>query len=383
MRKLVATIICVISLASVYAKEIWRDENAPLHDRITDLVSRMTAEEKMSLMVHNSVAIPRLGIDKFYMGNESLHGVMRPGKFTVFPQALAMAATWNPDIVQRVSTAISDEARGRWAELQFGKLQRDNASDLLTMWSPVVNIARDPRWGRTTECYGEDPCLTSAIGVAYTKGLQGNHPKYVKVISTAKHFAAYSQEENRGGNMTIISERNLREFYFQPFENMVKKANVQSVMAAYNGINGIPCHVNNWLLQHVLRDEWGFKGYVVSDCVGPINIAKEFKYVRDNETAAVLLVKAGLDVECDDAGVYGEALHNAYKQCRITDEDLNKAAYRLLRARFLLGLFDDPKENPYNTISPKVVGCKEHQELALETARQSLVLLKNEKTFCL
>ncbi len=382
MKKIILSVLMlVLSASSVSATEVWRDMNAPMHDRIVDLLSKMTPQEKMSMMVHNAQPIPRLGIEKYYMGNESLHGVMRPGHFTVFPQALAMAATWNPDIVYQVSTAISDEARGRWNELDFGRKQRENASDLLTMWSPVVNLGRDPRWGRTTECYGEDPCLTSAIGVAYTKGLQGNHPKYVKVISTAKHFAAYSQEEDRGSNMTYISERNLREYYFTPFENMVKKANVQSVMAAYNGINGLPCHINPWLLQHVLRDEWGFEGYVVSDCVGPVNIWKEFKHVRDPETAAVLLVKAGLDIECDDAGVYGEALHKAYEQYRVSDEDLDKAVYRLLRARFMLGLFDDPAQNPYNDIKPEVVGCKEHQELALETARQSLVLLKNEKNF--
>ena len=369
--------VMLTSTAAVNAQELYRDMNAPLHERIIDLLGRMTVEEKVSLMTNTAPAIPRLGIDKYYHGNEALHGIVRPGKFTVFPQAIGLAATWNPNLLFRVTTAISDEARGKWSLLELGKKQFDGSSDLLTFWSPTINMARDPRWGRTPETYGEDPFLTGMLGCAFVKGLQGNHPRYLKVVSTTKHFAANNEEHNRAECNATISERDLREYYLPAFERCVIDGKVQSVMSAYNAVNGVPCTVNNYLLRKVLRDDWGFKGYVVSDCSAPLWMITQHKYVRDRETAAELMMKAGLDLECAN-DIYTQPLLNAVKDYRVSEAQIDSAAYHLLRGRFLLGLFDNPDANPYNKISPDVVGCKAHQELALETARQSLVLLKNK-----
>lgn len=372
-----AMLLALTAGAQSTGYELYRDMNAPLHERILDLLHRMTLEEKVSMMTHNAPAIPRLGIDKFYHGNEALHGIVRPGKFTVFPQAIGMAATWNPDLLYRITTAISDEARGKWNFFEQGRRQHDGSSDLLTFWSPTVNMARDPRWGRTPETYGEDPFLTGKLGCAFVQGLQGNHPRYIKVVSTPKHFAANNEEHNRANCNAVISERDLREYYLPAFERCIIEGKAQSIMSAYNAVNGVPCTVNNYLLRKVLREDWGFQGYVVSDCSAPQWMVTQHKYVRDYETVAVLAMKAGLDLECAD-NVYTQPLLNAYKQYRVTDADIDSAAYHLLRGRFKLGLFDDPDMNPYNRISPDVVGCKEHQQLALETARQSLVLLKNQ-----
>ena len=360
--------------------EVWKDTTAPMHDRIMNLLSLMTVEEKVALMTHNAPAIPRLGIDKYYHGNEALHGVVRPGRFTVFPQAIALSATWNPELIHGVATAISDEARGKWVKLNLGKNQTQGSSDLLSFWSPTINMARDPRWGRTPETYGEDPFLTSQIGVAFVKGIQGDHPKYLKATSCPKHFAANNEEHNRSHCNAVISERDLREYYLPAFEKCIIDGKAQSIMTAYNAVNGVPCVVNNYLTKKVLRDDWGFQGYIVTDCSAPQWMVTEHKYVRDHDTAAVLMMKAGIDIECAH-DVYCEPLLRAYKDFRVTDAEIDSAAYHILRGRMLLGLFDDPNDNPYNSISPDVVGCREHQELALETARQSIVLLKNNKNF--
>ena len=368
------------SLVVAQTKELYKDMNAPQHERIMDWLSRLTVEEKISLLRATSPGIPRLGIDKYYHGNEALHGVVRPGNFTVFPQAIGLASMWNPELLYEISTAISDEARGRWNELNRGKDQQGFFSDLLTFWSPTVNMARDPRWGRTPETYGEDPFLSGKLGVAFVKGLQGNDPRYLKIVSTPKHFAANNEEHNRFECNPQISERDLREYYLPAFETCIKEGKAQSIMAAYNAINDVPCSLNPWLLTQVLRKEWGFNGYVVSDCGGPGFLVTHHKYVKTPEAAATLSIKAGLDLECGD-NVYIEPLMNAYKQCMVTDADIDTAAYRILRARMMLGLFDDPDKNPYNAISPSIVGCEKHQQLALEAARQSLVLLKNEKNF--
>lgn len=360
--------------------ELFRNMDAPQHERILDLLSRLTVEEKVSLLVNDARGIPRLHIDKYNHGNEALHGVVRPGEFTVFPQAIGLAAMWNPQLLQKTSSAISDEARGRWKELEYGKKQIAGASDLLTFWSPTVNMARDPRWGRTPETYGEDPFLSGVLGSAFVKGLQGDHPRYLKVVSTPKHFAANNEEHNRASCNARISERDLREYYLPAFERCMIDGKAQSIMTAYNAVNGTPCTVNTYLIKKVLREDWGFNGYIVSDCSAPEWMITQHKYVKDLELAATLAIKAGLDLECGNR-VYGEGLLNAYKQYMVSEADIDSAAYRVLRGRMLLGLFDDPSQNPYNRIEPSVIGCKEHQQLALETARQSMVLLKNEKNF--
>lgn len=376
----VLTLICVISTQAQKSKDVYLDMNASQHERILDLLSKLTVEEKISLLRATSPGIPRLGIDKYYHGNEALHGVVRPGSFTVFPQAIGLAAMWNPQLLNEISTVISDEARARWNELEQGKKQLGQFSDLLTFWSPTVNMARDPRWGRTPETYGEDPFLSGKLGVSFVKGLQGDHPRYLKIVSTPKHFAANNEEHNRFECNPIINEKDLREYYLPAFEKCVMDGKAASIMTAYNAINDVPCTLNNWLLKKVLRQDWGFDGYVVSDCGGPGFLVTHHQYVKTLEAAATLSLQAGLDLECGD-NAYMEPLLNAYKQYMVSEAEIDTAAYNVLKARMRLGLFDDPNLNPYNKISPSVVGCEKHSQLALESARQSIVLLKNEKNF--
>lgn len=362
----------------VQAQELYKDENAPMHERIMDLLSRLSVEEKISLLRATSPGISRLDIPKYYHGNEALHGVVRPGRFTVFPQAIGLAATWDPVLQEQVATVISDEARARWNELDQGREQKNQFSDLLTFWSPTVNMARDPRWGRTPETYGEDPYLSGIMGTAFVKGLQGNDSRYLKIVSTPKHFAANNEEHNRFVCNPQISEKQLREYYFPAFEECVKEGKSASIMSAYNALNDVPCTLNAWLLTKVLRNDWGFKGYVVSDCGGPSLLVNAHKYVKTKEAAATLSIKAGLDLECGD-DVYDEPLLSAYRQYMVTDADIDSAAYRVLRARMQLGLFDSGEKNPYTKISPDVIGSAEHQEVALNAARECIVLLKNQK----
>lgn len=358
-------------------EQLFRDERAPMHDRIIDLLSKLTIEEKISLLTATSPGIPRLEIPKYYHGNEALHGVVRPGRFTVFPQAIGLASMWNPELHYQIATAISDEARARWNQLEQGRLQKERFTDLLTFWSPTVNMARDPRWGRTPETYGEDPYLSGVLGTAFVKGLQGDDPTYLKIVATPKHFAANNEEHNRFTANPQISERQLREYYLPAFEMCVREGRSASIMSAYNAINDVPCTANPWLLTKVLRNDWGFNGYVVSDCGGPSLLVSAMKYVKTKEAAATLSIKAGLDLECGD-DVYMQPLLNAYNQYMVSQADIDSAAYRVLRARMKLGLFDDPDHNPYSKISPSVIGSEKHKELALESARQSIVLLKNK-----
>ena len=365
------------SFVTATAQEpLYKNEDAPIHDRVEDLLQRMTVDEKIDLLRATSPANERLGFDKYYHGNEALHGVVRPGNFTVFPQAIALASTWNPELIHQVSTVISDEARAKWNELDQGRLQTAQFSDVLTFWSPTVNMARDPRWGRTPETYGEDPFLTGEIGTAFVKGLQGDDPRYLKVVSTPKHFAANNEEHNRFECNAIISEKQLREYYLPAYEALVKRGKAASIMAAYNAINNTPCTCNPWLLTKVLREDWGFDGYVVSDCWGPTLLFEAHKYVREPETAATLSIKAGLDLECGDE-VFIEPLRKAYKLGMVSDEDIDRAARRVLTARMRLGLFDSGDKNPYTKISPDVIGSEKHQQVALQTAREGIVLLKN------
>ena len=374
-------IVCFLSIAAIsnaQQKDLYLDNTAPEHERIIDLLSKLTIEEKISLLRATSPDIPRLGINHYYHGNEALHGVVRPGRFTVFPQAIGLASMWNPELHYQIATAISDEARARWNELEGGKLQTERFTDLLTFWSPTVNMARDPRWGRTPETYGEDPYLSGVLGTQFVKGLQGNDPRYLKVVATPKHFAANNEEHNRFVCNPQISERQLREYYLPAFEMCVIDGKSASIMSAYNAINDVPCTANPWLLTKVLRHDWGFNGYVVSDCGGPSLLVSAMKYVKTKEAAATLSIKAGLDLECGD-DVYIEPLLNAYKQYMVSQAEIDTATYRVLRARMQLGLFDNPALNPYNKISPSVVGSEKHKQLALESARQSIVLLKNDK----
>lgn len=374
-RHFVLLLLCLTAVAAM--SQPYLNYNLSEHERVSDLISRLTLEEKVSILKHNNPPIQRLNIDKYYFGNEALHGVCRPGRFTVFPQAIGLASMWNPTLLQRVATAISDEARGRWTQLGWGRYQHDSASDLLSFFSPTVNMARDPRWGRTPETYGEDPFLTEQNAVAFVSGMQGDHDRYIKCISTLKHFVANNIEENRSGISSNVSERNLREYYFPAYEQTIRKANVQSVMSAYNALNGVPCSANKWLLTDVLRGDWGFDGYVVSDCSALNYDFENHHYASSYEHSAQLSLQAGLDLECGD-NVYAGPLLNAYNNGMVTMAQIDTAVYRVLRARMRLGLFDPNRLNPYNNIQPDVVGCDEHQQLAAEAARQSLVLIKND-----
>lgn len=380
MRKrfLILGLFIAAGMSFMQAQEIYKNENKPIRERILDLLSRLTVEEKISLLRATSPDIPRLDIPKYYHGNEALHGVVRPGRFTVFPQAIGLASTWNPELQKRVATVISDEARARWNELDQGRNQKEQFSDLLTFWSPTVNMARDPRWGRTPETYGEDPYLSGVMGVAFVKGLQGDDPRYLKIVSTPKHFAANNEEHNRFVCNPQISEKQLRDYYFPAFEACVKEGKAASIMTAYNALNDVPCTLNAWLLKKVLRKDWGFNGYVVSDCGGPSLLVNAHKYVKTKEAAATLSIQAGLDLECGD-DVYDEPLLNAYRQYMVSDADIDSAAYHVLDARMKLGLFDSGHQNPYTKIYPSVIGSEEHQQVALDAARQCIVLLKNQK----
>ena len=377
--KVILSVFVLLSVAfTVSAQEpLYRNEKAPVEERVKDLLSRMTVDEKIDLLRATSPANERLGIEKYYHGNEALHGVVRPGRFTVFPQAIGLAASWDPDLMLKVSSAISDEARARWNELDQGRLQTNQFSDLLTFWSPTVNMARDPRWGRTPETYGEDPFLTGEMGTAFVRGLQGDDPKYLKVVSTPKHFAANNEEHNRFECDARISEKQLREYYLPAYEALVKRGGAASIMASYNAINGIPSSANPWLLTKVLRDDWGFKGYVVSDCGGPSTLVEDHHYVKQRETAAALCLLSGLDLECGD-NYYIEPLRKAFELGMVKEEDIDRAAGRVLTARMHLGIFDSGKDNPYTRISPNVIGSKEHTDLALQMAREAIVLMKNQ-----
>jgi beta-glucosidase len=353
----------------------WKNPALPVEARVNDLLSRLTLEEKVSLLVQTEVEIPRLGIPHYHFGNEALHGVVRPGSFTVFPMAIALAATWDTDLIHTVATAISDEARGKYNA--NGQVIDALYSGLLAFWSPTINMARDPRWGRTPETYGEDPYLTGRIGVSFVTGLQGDDPRYIKVVSTPKHFAANNEEHNRFECNAKISQRTLREYYFPAFRACVTEGNAQSVMAAYNAINGVPCAADPWLLTDVLRGDWGFDGYVVSDCGAVGNIFRTHGYAKNATEAAAFAVKAGIDLECGDS-IMKTFLIPAMKQGLVTEADIDRAAFRVLRARFRLGMFDPLDLNPYTKIPGSAVGSKEHQALARQTARKSIVLIKNE-----
>lgn len=376
-KHLITGLLLLTGNINVNAQEPYKDMGLSAEARAKDLLERLTVEEKISLLYATSPGIERMGIDKYYMGNEALHGIIRPGNFTVFPQAIGLASMWNPELHHRIATAVSDEARARWNELDRGKKQTQQFCDLLTFWSPTVNMARDPRWGRTPETYGEDPFLSGVLGTQFVKGLQGDDPRYLKTVSTPKHFAANNEEHNRFECQANISETNLREYYLPAFERCIREGNAQSIMTAYNAINGVPCTVNNWLLKKVLKEDWGFDGYIVSDCGAPGLVMWNHHYAKTPEAASMMCLQAGLDVECGDY-IYRSALLDAYRQYMVTEEQIDSAAYHVLRARMRLGMFDDPDAVPYNHLDPAIVGCKEHQELALEAARQSIVLLKNE-----
>jgi beta-glucosidase len=346
----------------------------PVDQRVNDLVSRLTLDEKIAQMVNDAPAIDRLGIPRYNWWSEGLHGVARAGLATVFPQAIGLGATWDSNLLYRVSTAIADEARAK--HHNFIRKDKRFIYQGLTLWSPNINIFRDPRWGRGQETYGEDPFLTGTMAVQFVKGLQGNDPTYFKTIATVKHFAVHSGPEPERHIFNATTEENdLRETYLPQFEMAVRQAKPYSVMCAYNRYNGEPCCGSSRLLGDILRKEWGFDGYIVSDCEAITDIYKYHKIVPTPEEAAALAVKSGTDLECGKVYLH---LKEAVDKKLITEEEIDIAVKRLFTARFKLGMFDPPEQVKYAQIPYSVVDSKEHQALALDAARKSIVLLKND-----
>lgn len=352
----------------------FRDPSLPLAVRLDDLISRLTLDEKMAQLVYNSPAIDRLGIPAYAWGNECLHGVAYAGVATVFPQAIGMGASWDPDLVHTVAEAISDEARAKYHEALREHRQRKYYG--LTFFSPNVNIFRDPRWGRGQETYGEDPYLTARLGVAYIKGLQGDDPEYLKTVATPKHFAAHSgPEPERHRFNAEVGQRDLRETYLPAFEACVREGKAFGVMAAYSRVNGEACIASQTLLEQILRREWGFHGYVVSDCYGVRDIFENHHLASSLEQASAMALRAGTDLNCGNEYL---TLPTALKQGLISEADIDTALRRVLEARFRLGMFDPPERVPYAQIPFSVVDSPEHRLLSLRAARESIVLLKNQ-----
>jgi beta-glucosidase len=333
----------------------------------------MTLEEKVSQMLYNSPAIERLGVPEYNWWNECLHGVGRAGRATVFPQAIGMAATFDEDLILRISTAISDEARAKYnaavrkdRRVQYGGL---------TFWTPNINIFRDPRWGRGQETYGEDPYLTSVMGAAFVKGLQGDSPRYLKAAACAKHYAVHSgPEADRHSFNAQVSPKDMFETYLPAFKALVD-AGVESIMCAYNRTNDEPCCGSDTLLVKILREQWGFEGHVVTDCWALVDFHKGHKITTSSVESAALAINKGVNLNC---GPSFSHLVEAVNQGLVTEETIDKSLAILLKTRFKLGQFDPPQRNPYTKISPSVVRCKKHTLLAREAAVKSIVLLKND-----
>jgi beta-glucosidase len=355
-------------------RPIYKDPSAPIDQRVNDLVSRMTLEEKVSQLMNDSPAIDRLGIPAYNWWNECLHGVARAGRATVFPEAIGLAATWDTDLLFRVASAISDEARAKHHE--FLRRGKRNIYQGLTFWTPNINLFRDPRWGRGMETYGEDPYLTGRMAVAFIKGLQGDDPKYLKTIATAKHYAVHSgPESSRHTFDAVIDDQDLFETYLPQFEAAVKEGGASSVMCAYNRVDGQPACANSRLLDTILRKQWGFKGYVVSDCGAIDDIFRTHKFAPDAEHGVAVSIQAGTDLNC---GVEYSHLTAAVRGGLLAESEIDTSLRRLLWARFKLGMFDPPEMVRYARIPYSENDSPAHRQLALETARKSIVLLKNE-----
>jgi beta-glucosidase len=371
MRLLIATLLWSTAVCSA---QTYKDPAAPLDRRVSDLVSRMTLEEKVSQLTSDSPAIDRLGIPAYNWWNECLHGVARAGRATVFPETIGLAATWDTELLFRVSSAISDEARAKYNE--FVRRGKRNIYQGLTFWTPNINIFRDPRWGRGMETYGEDPYLTGRMAVQFIKGLQGDDPKYLKAIATAKHYAVHSGPESlRHTFDAVVDDSDLFDTYLPQFEAAVREGGAYSVMCAYNRVDGQPACASPRLEGDILRERWGFQGYVVSDCGAIGDIWLNHKFAPGAQEGVARAVKAGTDLNC---GVEYTNVLAAVRSGLLAELDVDQALRRLFTARFKLGLFDPPSMVKFAQIPYSVNDSAAHRKLALETARKSMVLLKNE-----
>ncbi|MCM0649676.1 glycoside hydrolase family 3 C-terminal domain-containing protein [Clostridium swellfunianum] len=353
----------------------YKNPELPIEKRVEDLLSRLTLGEKITQMLFNSPAVERLDIPQYNWWNEGLHGVARAGVATVFPQAIGLGATFDEEFMEKVAEVISDEARAKYNE--HSAIGDRGIYKGLTYWSPNINIFRDPRWGRGHETYGEDPYLTSRMGIAFIKGLQGNDPKYKKLDATIKHYAVHSGPEGKRHEFNVdIDIKQMRETYLYAFRECVRETEVSAVMGAYNRVNGEPCCGSKTLLEDFLRKEWGFEGYVVSDCGAICDFHEHHKVTHNAAESSAMAVNNGCDLNCGNAYTYLKA---AVASGMIPEENIDKALRRLLFAKFKLGMFDAPEIVPYSNLNYDSIDTKENRELALEAAKKSIVLLKNEK----
>ena len=336
------------------------------------IISKLTLEEKVSLMLHESMAVPRLGIEEFHWWGEGLHGVGRRGYATVFPQAINLASTFDTELVRKVADIISTEARAKHNEaFKAGQKGRNTG---LTFWSPNINIARDPRWGRAQETYGEDPCLTSRIGASFVRGLQGDDPDNLKVAACAKHFAVHSgPEKNRHIDNIKPSKKDLVETYLYAFKALVD-AKVEGIMGAYQRLYDEPCCGSEFLLNDILRKKWGFKGYVVSDCWAVRDFHETHKVTKTPAESAAKAINAGCDLNC---GCTYHAAIDAVRQGILSEDKINESLERLLMTRFKIGHFDDESKSRWASLGKNDVDTEENRQVALEAAEKSVVLLKN------
>ncbi|MEP6614960.1 MAG: glycoside hydrolase family 3 C-terminal domain-containing protein [Ginsengibacter sp.] len=343
--------------------------------RAAELLKQFTTEEKIAFLQYTQPSIKRLHIPAYNWWNEALHGVARNGVATVFPQAIAMAATWDTALINQMGDVVSTEARAKYNDA----LQKNDSNGIyqgLTFWSPNINIFRDPRWGRGQETYGEDPFLTAQIGTAYVKGLQGNDPKYLKVAATAKHFAVHSGPESERHSFDArVSRKDLYETYLPAFEALVTKAKVEGVMCAYNRFDGAPCCANAELLQKILKDKWHFSGHIVTDCWAISDMVNSHKTYSSTAEAAAASLIAGSDLSC---GPEMGALKIALQKNPALLTNIDSALYHLLLTRFKLGMFENPNEVPFSFLGIEDVDTRASREMAKRVAIESMVLLKNK-----
>ncbi|MGQ9765750.1 MAG: glycoside hydrolase family 3 N-terminal domain-containing protein [Anaerolineae bacterium] len=356
------------------ARPGYLDPARPTAERVQDLIGRLTLAEKIGQLCNATPGILRLGIPPYDYWNEALHGVARNGRATVFPAPIGMAATWNPALIQQIASAIGDEGRAKY----HAALRKNGGTGIyqgLTFWSPNVNIFRDPRWGRGQETWGEDPYLTGELAGAFVRGLQGDHPVYLKATACAKHYAVHSgPEKDRHTFNAVVSLRDLHDTYLPAFKKLVVEDKVEAVMGAYNRTLGEPCCASGLLLADILRGEWGFTGHVVSDCGAINDIHAGHQVTRDAAESAALAVKMGCDLSC--ICTY-EHLGEAVARGLIGEAEIDRALARLLTTRFKLGMFDPDDMVPFAAIPLSVVGCPGHRELAYRAALEAVVLLKN------
>ncbi|MBX2932608.1 MAG: glycoside hydrolase family 3 C-terminal domain-containing protein [Ferruginibacter sp.] len=360
--------------ASAQYKYAFQNSSLPIEQRVNNLIEQLTIDEKISLLLYNSPGVKRLNIPAYNWWNEALHGVARAGRATVFPQAIGLAASFDDSLVYKIANAISDEARAKYN----AALKNNNRSQYLglTFWSPNINIFRDPRWGRGHETYGEDPYLTGHIGTAYVQGLQGNNKKYYKTVACAKHFAVHSGPEPlRHQFNAVVSNNDLRNTYLPAFKQLVMNAKVGGIMCAYNRTDSVPCCGSKFLLQDILRNEWDFKGYVVTDCWALDDIFRYHKFVKTPEEVAAMAIKNGINVEC---GNTLNDLQLALKKGLVTEPDINTVLKINAEILFKLGWFDPKGKNPYDKIPASVINNNAHRLLAKEAAIKSMVLLSNK-----